>query len=180
MVRTWRRTSSWLPAAAPDCRGCCHVAGVRTRLVLMLLEELWFARDPVPLRIPGSSFPEPPTDASGRSGEQHRSPDTSVLPLPPSPTGTSAPGRREGSSPEPRTPRCSLAWHGRLPTGSRTGWAVLPRLERDGWGAGARPGKGWTHPRLLRSALTRKVVPKLGGAGLCAAFPRQGPVASNT
>lgn len=93
----------------------------------------------------------------------------SVLPLPPSPTGTSAPRRREGSSPVPRAPRYSAARRGRLPTESRAGWTVLPRLESHGWGAGARPGEGGTRPRLLRSGHTRKVVPNLGGAELCAA-----------
>lgn len=167
--------SSGLSAAAPDCRGCCHVARVRTRLIQMLLEELWFARNPAPPRIPRSSLPEPPSDANGRPGEQQRSPDTSVLPLPPSPTGTSAPGRREGSSLEPRAPRCSPACRGRLPTGSRA--AGLSSL---GWRETAGERERGTRPRLLRSAGTRKVVPNLGGAGLCAAFPRQGPVASNT
>lgn len=164
-----------MSAAAPDCRGCCHVAGVRPRLIRMLLEELWFARNPARPRIPRCSLPEPPSDASGRPGEQHRSPDTSVLPLPPSPTGTSAPGRREGSSPEPRAPRCSPVCRGRLPTGSRA--AGLSSL---GWRETAGERERGTRPRLLRSARTRKVVPNLGGAGLCAAFPRQGPVASNT
>lgn len=93
----------------------------------------------------------------------------SVLPLPPSPTGTSAPRRREGSSPVPRAPRYSAARRGRLPTESRAGWTVLPRLESHGWGAGARPGEGGTRPRLLRSGHRRKVVPNLGGAELCAA-----------
>lgn len=82
-----------MSASVPDRRDCDHAAGVHSRLAQMLPKQLWLARGRAPLRSPLSSLPESAGDASVLPGEQHRSPATSALPLPPSPAGTSAPGR---------------------------------------------------------------------------------------
>lgn len=53
------------------------------------------------------------------------------------------------------------------PHGVWCGLAVLPRLERDSWGAGARPGKGGTRPWLLRSPRRGKLSLTWWGGALC-------------